>query len=148
MEVATNMEYLLEIDTTPAATDPTWEKMCVGFSNLSDSLNEVIQQFTWLCSQGWGSSEVTGGQYIVTLTGQRVRGDAAQDYIFSPAVRLNFGKARKTRLRFSHPQESTILWNVTIATITGGSGNGDANNLDAITVVLHGNGPPTIEDEP
>jgi hypothetical protein len=95
-----------------------------------------------LNDEGWGSSEVTGGQCIVTLTGVRHFGDPAQDYIFSDAVRYNWGSARKTQLRITRGDGSQILWDVTLAVIT--DGGGDANSVSDITVEIHGNGAPTI----
>lgn len=143
LDMAINYDYLLEIDTTPAATEPKWEKLCAGFNNLAPALNEVLFQTTWLCSKGWGSTEVTGGQYIITLTGQRVFGDAAQDFIFSKEVMYAFGSARKTKFRISDPNGDKILWNITLATIT--EGGGDSNQPNAITVTIHGNGAPIFE---
>ena len=143
-DMAINYDYTLEIDTAPAAAQPAWAPVCAGFSNLAPALNEVLFQTTWLCSKGWGSTEVTGGQYIVTLTGQRVFGDAAQDFIFSKEVMYAFGKARKTRFRITSPEGDKILWSITLANIT--EGHGDANQPNAITVAIHGNGAPTFEN--
>lgn len=141
-EIALNYENSLEIDITPTGGSRTWVKICKGFANIAESLNEVIYQASYLCGKGWGSSEVTGAQYICTLTGVRYFGDQAQDFVFSDAVMLNFGKARKTALRVTRQNAAILEWDITLAKIT--MSGGDANQPAAISVEIHGNGAPEI----
>lgn len=89
----------LEIDTTPFATTRTWVPVCDGFNNLTEALNEQVQEYYFLCGKGFGSDEVTGIHPVLSLTGVRKIGDAAQDFIFGN--RLNLMEARKTNLRLS-----------------------------------------------
>lgn len=141
-EIALNHANKLEINVSPTLETPTWTPICAGWSNLSESLNEVLHQASYLCDGGWGSTEVTGGQYIVTLTGKRYFGDTAQDWIFSDDVIYKFGKARKTQLRITRQNGDIILWEVTLANIT--NSGGDANTASDISVAVHGNGKPTF----
>ena len=136
-----NYQYLLEIDVAPAA-EPVWKRLATGWKNLAQALNEVIYQASYLGDNGWGSSEVTGGQYTITLTGDRIAGDEAQDFIFSTSVQFSFGAARKTKLRLTEPNGRMITWPVTLANI--GTSGGDSNQPNAATVTIHGNGAPTI----
>lgn len=89
----------LEIDTTPFGASRTWVPVCDGFNNLTEALNEQVQEYFFLCGKGFGSDEVTGIHPVVQLTGVRKIGDAAQDFIF--ANRLNLMEARKTNFRLS-----------------------------------------------
>lgn len=89
----------LEIDTTPFGASRTWVPVCDGFNNLTEALNEQVQEYFFLCGKGFGSDEVTGIHPVVQLAGVRKIGDAAQDFIF--ANRLNLMEARKTNLRLS-----------------------------------------------
>lgn len=141
-EVSLNYKNKLEIDITPRGVDRTWARMCKGWANLAQAMNEVLYQASYLCDQGWGSTEVTGGQFIATLTGVRYFGDKAQDYIFSDEVMMDFGEARKTTLRITRQNLTIIEWDVTLATIT--EGGGDSQQPSAITVAIHGNGAPRI----
>lgn len=144
-KISLNYQNQLEILTNPGATAPAeevWAPICMGFANLAQSMNEVLYQASYLCGEGWGSTEVTGGQYICTLTGVRYFGDQAQDYIFSDEVMLHFGDARKTKLRITRGDETIVKWNITLANIT--EAGGDANQPGSITVAIHGNGKPTI----
>lgn len=139
-----NYDILLEINTTPSAAEPTWARVGDGFKNLSPSLNEVIYQASYLVNEGWGSSEVTGGQFTTTLTGDRVPGDDAQDFIFSSDVQFKFGASRKTQFRITQANGRMILWPITLANIT--ETGGDSNQPNAISVTIHGNGKPTITE--
>lgn len=89
----------LEIDTTPFAAARTWVPVCDGFNNLTEALNEQVQEYYFLCGKGFGSDEVTGIHPVIQLTGVRKVGDSAQDFIFGN--RLNLMEARKTNLRLS-----------------------------------------------
>lgn len=129
-------EYFL--DTTPDATTETWAPLAAGISNVSWSGNEVIDQTQYYDGNGLASSEVTGGQWVASVSGNRVVGDAAQDYVFSKM--LTYGADRKTRFKWVRPDCKTITANVTIANIADSAG--DANAKDEISFELHVNGAP------
>ncbi len=139
-EIVLNYHYKFEIDTTPGEASETYAELGAGFSNLAEGLNEVLYQASHFGDGGWGSTEVTGGQFIATLTGVRVAGNAAQDYIYSDDVRYGFGAARKTKLRVSQNDVPLLVWPVTLANIT--QSGGAANQPAAISVAIHGNGAP------
>ena len=141
MSLDTNYKNKLEINTTPSSTE-TWSQINKGFSNIAEALNEVIHQTSYIGDDGWGSSEVTGGQMTFTLTGVREVGDAAQDYIFGDDVKYAFGEARKTQMKITRPDTSTIEWDITLANIT--ESGGDANAAKAVSVTIHGNGEPIL----
>lgn len=86
-DIQLNYDYKLQI-IVPNTEDVggTPQTIARGFDNITEAINEVLYQTSFLSDKGWGSSYVTGGQLIFTLTGVRVLGDAAQDYIFSDKV--------------------------------------------------------------
>ena len=141
-EVSLNYKNELQIDITPDGAARTWAAICKGFSNLAEGVNEVLHQASYLCDLGWGSTEVTGGQYICTLTGVRYFNNQAQDFIFSDAVMYGFGAARKTTLRIVRQNAAIIEWDVTLANVS--MSGGDANKPAAISVAIHGNGAPRL----
>ena len=77
----------------------------------------------------------------MTFTGDRKNGDAVNDYIFDENVQFAFGDARKTKFRIRRGTKA-IEWNVTLANIT--DAGGDANQPNAVTLTIHGNGKPTF----
>lgn len=137
-ELNINYQNTVELNITPNE-GPTWEPFCDGWENLSESMNEELYQTSYLCSKGWGTTEVTGGQFTLSLTGARKIGDPVMDFIFGQDVKLNFGSARKTQLRLATGGEY-MEWDVTLANIT--ESRGDANQPNAVTVEIHANGAP------
>jgi len=134
-----NHQIKAELKIGDAATD--WGDLGCAFKNISQSLNEVVYQASYLADEGWGSSEVTGGQLTVTFTGDYIKNDPVIEYIFSPDVQHNWGDARKTELRITKG-DKVINWSVTLAKIT--EAGGDANQPNAVTLEIHGNGKPTV----
>ena len=93
------MSYLLtqygaemEIDLTPFGASRTWAPVCDGWNNLTEALNEQVQEYYFLCGKGFGSDEVTGIHPSLALTGVRKVGDAAQDYIMAQRYKLMEGR--------------------------------------------------------
>ena len=77
-------------------------------TNMAQSLNEVIQQLTYYADKGWGSSEVTGAQLTLTLTGSVKPGDDACDYILSDDVMYGLGEKRKTHMKIQKGKKVII----------------------------------------
>lgn len=136
-----NYETEAFIDTTPAGTTPTWATLANLMKNMTQSMNEVLYQASYYADKGYGSTEVTGGQFTTTITGDCKHGDVAADYLLSDAVLYHFGDARKTFLKLVRGTK-IIIWPVTLANIT--PAYGDSNQPNALTVTIHGNGLPTI----
>lgn len=137
-----NFETEAFINTSPAkAGEPTWKSLAALTKNMSQSLNEVLYQASYYEGKGWGSTEVTGGQMTLTLTGDVMPEDEACSWLMSEDVMYKFGNARKTHLKI---QKGTkiIIWPVTLANIT--PAYGDAGTVNSLTVTIHGNGQPVI----
>jgi hypothetical protein len=140
----------LEIDTTPTATTPTWAAVCAGIDNLEESLNEESDTYFFLCGKGFGDSEVTGMAPEIKLTGKRVTGDAAQEYIFGFAQKYGLYAARHSHMRvtitpMTTPATSTIISaNITIKDVS--EIKGDANKPSDIGFTLAMDGTPQSGD--
>ena len=75
-----NYETEAFINTSPEeAASPTWASMAELMTNMSQSLNEVLQQLSYYADKGWGSTEVTGAQLTLTVRGSVKRGDTGCD---------------------------------------------------------------------
>lgn len=135
----------LEIDTTPFGTSRTWAPVCDGFNNLTEALNEQLQEYFFLCGKGFGSEEVTGIHPQIQLQGVRRIGDAAQDYIFGS--RYNLMQGRKTNLRYSVANaDGTVTRYTNFVTMTNISSFGGATTDGAaVTVDFYFNGRPIVE---
>lgn len=136
-----NYETEAFINTSPDEETPTWASLANLTTNMSQSLNEVLQQLSYYADKGWGSTEVTGAQLTLTLTGSVKPGDDACDYILSDEVMFGLGAARKSHMKLQKGTK-VIIWPITLANIT--PAYGDANNINSLTVTIHGNGRPAI----
>lgn len=135
----------LEIDTTPFASARTWAPVCDGFNNMTEALNEQVQEYFFLCGKGFGSDEVTGIHPVIQLTGVRKVGDAAQDFIFGN--RLNLMEARKTNLRLSVANaDGTVTRYTNRVTFKNVSSFGGATTDGAaVSVDFSFNGRPVVD---
>lgn len=136
-----NYETEAFIDLTPEDETPDWASLASMMKNMSQSMNEVLYQASYYADKGYGSTEVTGAQFTVTITGDCKHGDKAADYLLSDKVLYGLGNARKTSLKLVRGT-TIIIWPVTLANIT--PAYGDSNQPNALTVTIHGNGRPTI----
>ena len=103
--------------------------------------NEQNQQYFFLCGNGYAHNETTGSAASITITGRRVVGDAAQDYIASKQFSL--GSDRNTSVKIT-AEGKVITCDATIGDVTSFGGNTlDINNFSC-TIYL--NGQPTMTD--
>lgn len=138
--------YTAEIDTTPGGNARTWAALCAGINNLTEALNETVQQYFFLCGHGFAANYVTGLAPAFTLTGVRVVGDAAQDYIFGKKYATMGERSTNFRLTRTDEDDNTevISAHVTMANMTEISGA--TTDGSAISVELRFNGEPYIGD--
>lgn len=136
-----NYETEAFINTTPEAEQPTWSSMGSIMKNMTQSLNEVLYQASYYADKGYGSTEVTGAQLTLSVSGDCKKGDPAAEYLLSDKVLYGLGDARKTHLKLTNGTK-TIIWPVTLANIT--PGYGDSNQPNALSLTIHGNGRPSI----
>lgn len=125
------------------AGEDTFSPLAEGLDNVSESLNEVVQQYFFLSDKGFARNEVTGMAPAFTFTGRRVRGDAAQDYIFDKKYGL--GGDRKTQFKLSLAKggkTETLTCPCTICNVQEFSGATTDNS--AISFEMRFNGKPTI----
>lgn len=142
-EVAPLYSYSAEIDTTPSATTPTWKTICAGFENITEALNETVQQYYFLCGNGFAANYVTGIAPTITLSGRRIYGDDAQDYIFGKKYDLLANRDTHFRLKRTDAAgttETVISANVTLCNMTDISGA--TNEASACSVEIRFNGAP------
>ena len=126
-----------------SATPPVWtyEKLCKGIESVSFAPNEQNQQYFFLCGNGFAHNEVTGAAPALTISGRRIKGDAAQDYVASKQFAL--GTDRNTSVKIIS-EGKQIICDATIGDVATFGGNTlDVNNFSC---VIHLNGEPTVTD--
>ena len=131
-----------------ASSQGTWTyaKLEKGLDNVSEALNEVVQQYFFLNDKGFARNHVTGMAPTFTFTGRRVQGDDAQDYIFGNKYKLDTNRNSSFQLKVtdksgSAPKATTYTVDCTICNIQEYSGA--STDDSAISFELRFNGAPT-----
>ncbi len=106
-------------------------ELSAGFSAAEGRLSEAVRSFRFLGSHGRTESFVTACEPAVKLTGIRVVGDRAQDYIFSGARLFGSGSFRRVRLRLTYDDDS---FSDETAVISAYRFEGKASSPERITV--------------
>lgn len=144
-----NPEWVIKMSigtSATSATPPVWtySPLCAGIESISPSVNEQKQQAFYMCGLGGANNEVTGIAPEYAVSGHRVIGDAAQDYI--AGLRYKLGQDRKSSLKveiYDHEAlVETIVADCTITDIVDFGGN--ATNLVPFSCTLRVNGIPTV----
>lgn len=131
--------HKLELDVNPGGVEE-YQPLSAGITGFEPDPNDEISQDQYLDGEGFGESDVTSAQLIISVDGHRKYGDPVQDYIFS--LLLEVGPARRTNLKWTLPNGDVFEGNVTIAGISGPGG--EAGEKGEISFELHFNGKPTF----
>ena len=129
----------IEIGTSKTGDTWTYSKLCKGITEMTFTPNEQIQQYFFLCGEGFAHNETTGGAPEITVNGRRIVGDAAQDYIASKQFAL--GPDRVTSVKIT-AEGNVITCDAVIANVT--SFGGQTRDVNAFGCTLRLNGKPTI----
>jgi hypothetical protein len=132
----------IEIGISATTADPpvwTYAPLCKGIEGMEFSENEQNQQFFFLCGEGFASNETTGAAPELTITGRRIVGDAAQDYI--AGLQFKLGSERNSSVKIT-AEGKVITCNCTIGAIT--SFGGQTMDVNAFGCTIRFNGKPTV----
>lgn len=131
------------IGTTKSSDTWTYAKLGDGLENIAEALNEVVQQYFFLNDNGFAKNHVTGMAPSFTITGRRIVGDAAQDFIFGTKYSLDTTRQSSFQLKYTQGEtEKTITCDCTICNIQEWSGA--TTDDSAISFELRFDGAPTI----
>ena len=130
---------------TAFSTTWTYADLGAGIENISEALNEVVQQFQFMSGQGFATNHVTGMAPSFTFTGRRVIGDTAQDYIFGKKYGLDTERESSFQLSYYDAASTPVLHTITVpCTICNiQEWSGAATDDSAISFEIRFNGAPT-----
>ena len=129
------------IGTSYSASSWSYAKLCKGIESVSFSPNEQNQQYFFLCGNGFAHNETTGAAPELTISGRRIAGDAAQDYIAGKQFAL--GTDRNTSVKIV-AEGKQIVCDATIGDVTSFGGN--TLDVNSFGCTIHLNGQPTVTD--
>ena len=126
-----------------SATPPVWtyEKLCKGIEGMTFNSNEQNQQYFFLCGEGFAHNEVTGGAPELQITGRRIAGDAAQDYIVSKQFALGADRNSSVKIISGGKQ---IICDCSIGDVVSFGGN--TLDVNTFSCTIRFNGKPTVTD--
>lgn len=124
-----------------AAGTWTYAKLCEGIESMSFTPNEQNQQYFFLCGEGFAHNEVTGGAPQIEVSGRRIVGNDAQDYIASKQFAL--GTDRNTSVKII-AEGKQIICDATIGSVTSFGGN--TLDINSFSCTIYFNGEPTLSD--
>lgn len=135
--------FVLEIGTAFANGVWTYAELREGIEGVVLDSGGQNQQYFFLKNNGFAANEVNGLAPKLTISGKRVYGDAAQDYI--DGLRFQLGSARKTSIRLRYVDSSsgaditrTIVCGATIQDIVTFGGQGVENAPFNCVLALNG----------
>jgi hypothetical protein len=128
-------------------TDNAWNyaALCAGIQGITPSVNETTQTYYFMCGHGGADNEVTAIAPQYAVTGRRIIGDAAQDYIVG--LRYALGDDRKSSMKVEiynadDTLVETIVADCTITDVVDFGGNTEEN--EPFSCTLRVNGIPTV----
>ena len=127
----------LYIGTAKSGDTWTYAKLCKGIESMEFNENEQNQQYFFLCGQGHAHNEVTGSAPELVVSGRRIVGDAAQDYI--AGKQFSLGEERNSSVKIISGGEQ-IVCDCSIGAIQ--SFGGSALDVNAFGCTIRFNGVP------
>ena len=131
----------IEIGTSKTGDTWTYATLCEGIESMEFSANEQNQQYFFLCGKGFAHNETTGAAPSITVSGRRIVGNAAQDYIAGKQFAL--GTDRNTSVKIT-AEGKIITCDATIGDVT--SFGGQTLDVNSFGCTLYLNGEPTVTD--
>ena len=119
----------------------TYSKLCKGIEGMTFSSNEQNQQFFFICGEGFAHNEVTGGAPELQITGRRIAGDAAQDYIAGKQFALGTDRNSSVKIIAEGKQ---IVCDCSIGDVVTFGGN--SLDVNSFSCTIRFNGKPTVTD--
>ena len=130
--------------SSDTSTPPVWtySDLCKGIESMSFNSNEQNQQYFFLCGEGFANNEVTGGAPELQISGRRIAGDAAQDYIVGKQFAL--GTDRNSSVKITTAEGKVITCDCSIGDVVSFGGN--TLDINSFGCTIRFNGKPTVTD--
>ena len=137
-----NANWVNEIYIGTAESSGTWTyaKLCKGIESMEFNENEQNQQYFFLCGEGFAHNETTGAAPELVISGRRIVGDTAQDYI--AGLQFNLGANRNTSVKIV-AEGKQIICDATVGAITSFGGSTLDVNAFGCTIRFKGHAPVT-----
>lgn len=129
----------VEIGTSESSGTWSYSKLCEGIESMTFNANEQNQQYFFLCGEGFAHNEVTGGAPELQISGRRIVGNAAQDYIAGKQFAL--GTDRNSSIKIT-AEGKVITCDCSIGDVV--SFGGSTLDVNTFSCTIRFNGEPTV----
>lgn len=132
------------IGTSVSGNTWTYDELADGIDNIAEALNEVVQQYFFLKDNGFAQNHVTGMAPSWTITGRRVLGDAAQEFIFGAKYGLDTERQSSFKLEYKDASDATVTLVVPCTICNIQEFSGATTDDAAISFEIRFDGEPTV----
>ena len=132
------------INTAASGATAVYSELADGIDNIAEALNEVVKQYFFLKDNGFAQNHVTGMAPAWTLTGRRVLGDAAQEFIFGNKYGLDTERQTTFKLEYTNASNDTVSITVPCTICNIQEFSGATIDDAAISFEIRFDGQPTV----
>ena len=132
------------INTAASGAAAVYSELADGIDNIAEALNEGVQQYFFLQDNGFAQNHVTGMAPAWTLTGRRVLGDAAQEFIFGNKYGLDTNRQTTFKLEYTNASNATVTITVPCTICNIQEFSGATTDDAAISFEIRFDGQPTV----
>lgn len=132
------------IGTSVSGSTWTYADLADGIDNIAEALNEVVQQYFFLNDNGFAQNHVTGMAPSWTITGRRVLGDAAQEFIFGAKYGLDTERQSSFKLTYADASAQTVTLTCPCTICNIQEFSGATTDDAAISFEIRFDGEPTV----
>ena len=134
-----NEIYIGTSQTTANPPEWNYSKLCKGIEGMTFASNEQMQQFFFLCGEGFANNETTGAAPELQITGRRISGDTAQDYIAGKQFALGTDRNSSVKIIAEGKQ---IICDCSIGDVV--TFGGQSLDVNAFSCTIKFNGKPSV----
>lgn len=140
-EFLLNFKNKLEIDVLGNTSlddkeKADWAVLAKGINTITPASSETSDNTPYYDGEGFSDTDVTGKHITFALSGHRLMGDKAQDYVASKF--LDIGDKLRTLCRWTDAQGNTVTSVATLTAIVPFGGAANVKQTFSFTLALNG----------
>ena len=128
-----------KIGTKGIASTPEEMVTIADLETFSVSIDNNIEEWTPMTTEGWIRRLQTGKGFSISLNGKRNIGDAGNDYVASKMFAT--GRDVETKFEWTMPSGLKVEFDCVLNISSAG---GDSTNVDVLEFEVMSNGKPTV----
>ena len=130
-----------KIGTKGIASTPEEMVTIADLETFSVSIDNNIEEWTPMTTEGWVRRLQTGKGFSISLNGKRNIGDAGNDYVASKMFAT--GRDVETKFEWTMPSGLKVEFDCVLNISSAG---GDSTNVDVLEFEVMSNGKPTVTE--